>query len=193
MIDSVFGISRNRAIAGLALAICFTVLPAMSQTAFNPQTAATSDTELSQQEKKVIEYLLGVWGKDHSVTSVDQAMEAVGLRPSDETRFRICRTNRQRFNWFPEGLARFRPRLGIRRFGEDLLHDAIERVKPLTDGPDSDRTAEFEALILARVVGGPVGKARSVRIARFRELCPVSAHDLAEFFVVRAALPITRE
>src|SRR5215475_15831569 len=105
----------------------------------------------------------------------------------------LCRTNRQRFNWFPEGSARFRPRLGIRRFGEDFLHDAIERVKPLTDGPDSDRTAEFEALILARVVGGPVGKARSVRIARFRELCPVSAHDLAEFFVVRAALPITRE
>ena len=89
MIDSVFGISRNRAIAGLALAICFTVLPAMSQTAFNPQTAASSDTELSQQEKKVIEYLLGVWGKDNSVTSVDQAMEVVGLRPSDETRFRI--------------------------------------------------------------------------------------------------------
>jgi hypothetical protein len=54
----------------------------------------------------------------------------------------------------------FRPRLGIRRFDEDLHHDAIERVKPLIDGPDSDRTAEFEALILARVVGGPIGNAR---------------------------------
>jgi hypothetical protein len=50
---------------------------------------AVSDTELSPTEKKVIEYLQGVWGKDHSVTSVDQAMAIVGLRPSDETRFRI--------------------------------------------------------------------------------------------------------
>jgi len=89
MIDSVFGVSRNRAIASLTLAICFTLMPATSQTAFNPQTAATSETELSPQEKKVIEHLLGVWGKDNSVTSVDQAMEAVGLRPSDETRFRL--------------------------------------------------------------------------------------------------------
>jgi hypothetical protein len=95
MIDSIFGIRRNRTVAGLALAICFTLMPATSQTAFNPQTAATSDTELSPQEKKVIEHLLGVWGKDHSVTSVDQAMEAVGLRPSDETRFRIGRHIKQ--------------------------------------------------------------------------------------------------
>jgi hypothetical protein len=89
MIDSVFRVGRSRTIAGLALAVYCAVLPSMSQTAFNPQTAATSDTELSQQEKKVIEHLLGVWGKDHSVTSVDQAMETVGLHPSDETRFRI--------------------------------------------------------------------------------------------------------
>ena len=60
MIDSVFDVGRSRTIAGLALAICLAVLPATSQTAFNPQTTATSDTELSQQEKKVIEYLLGV-------------------------------------------------------------------------------------------------------------------------------------
>ena len=91
MIDSVFHVGRSRTIAGLALAICFILMlmPATSQTAFNNQTAATGDTELSPQEKKVIEHLLGVWGKDHSVTSVDQAMEAVGMRPSDETRFRI--------------------------------------------------------------------------------------------------------
>jgi hypothetical protein len=89
MIDSVFGISRNRAIAGLTLAICCAVLPAMSQTAFNPQIAPRSDTELSPQEKKVIEHLQSVWGKDNSVTSVDQAMTIVGLRPSDETRLRI--------------------------------------------------------------------------------------------------------
>jgi hypothetical protein len=95
MIDSVFHGGGCRTIAGLALAICFTLLPATSQTAFNPQTATTNDAELSPQEKKVIEYLLGVWGKDHSVTSVDQAMEAMGLRPSDEARFRIGRHIKQ--------------------------------------------------------------------------------------------------
>jgi len=40
---------------------------------------------MSTQEKKVIEYLQSVWGKDNSVTSVDQAMTILGLRPSDET------------------------------------------------------------------------------------------------------------
>src|SRR5882672_766872 len=89
MIDSVFHAGRSRTIAGLALAICFTFLPATSQTAFDTQTAAKSDTELSTQEKKVIEYLKSVWGKDNSVTSVDQAMTILGLRPSDETRLRI--------------------------------------------------------------------------------------------------------
>jgi len=89
MIDSVFHVGKSRTIGGLALAICFTFMPAASQTAFNPQTAATSDTELSPQEKKVIEYLQSVWGKDNSVTSIDQAMTIVGLRPSDETRLRI--------------------------------------------------------------------------------------------------------
>jgi hypothetical protein len=44
---------------------------------------------LSPQEKKVIEYLQGVWGKDHSVATVDQAMAIVGVRASDETRFRL--------------------------------------------------------------------------------------------------------
>jgi len=45
MIDSVFHAGRSRTIAGLALAICFTFLPATSQTAFDTQTAAKSDTE----------------------------------------------------------------------------------------------------------------------------------------------------
>ncbi len=77
------------------LAICCAVLPAMPQAAIKAQTerqsaqSTASGAELSPQEKKVIEYLQGVWGKDHSVTSVDQAMEVVGLRPSDETRYRI--------------------------------------------------------------------------------------------------------
>ena len=79
----------------LLLAICCAVPPAMPQVTARAQTgrpstqSTASSPELSPQEKKVIEYLQGVWGKDHSVTSVDQAMEFVGLRPSDETRLRI--------------------------------------------------------------------------------------------------------
>jgi hypothetical protein len=77
------------------LAICCAVLPAMPSNPVEAQTerqstpSNASGAELSQQEKKVIEYLQGVWGKDHSVMSVDQAMETVGLRQSDETRIRI--------------------------------------------------------------------------------------------------------
>ncbi len=77
------------------MALCFAVLPAMPQTSVKAQTerqstqVAASGSELNPQEKKVIEYLQGVWGKDNSVTSVDQAMEVVGMRPSDETRLRI--------------------------------------------------------------------------------------------------------
>jgi hypothetical protein len=79
----------------LLLAICCAALPAIPQVTAKAQTgrpstqSAASSPELTPQEKKVIEYLQGVWGKDHSVTSVDQAMEVVGLRPSDETRLRI--------------------------------------------------------------------------------------------------------
>ncbi len=79
----------------LLLAICCAVPPAMPQVTSKAQTgrpstqSAASGPELSPQEKKVVEYLQGVWGKDNSVTSVDQAMEVVGLRPSDETRLRI--------------------------------------------------------------------------------------------------------
>jgi hypothetical protein len=51
--------------------------------------SAASDSQLSPQEKKVIEYLQGVWGKDNSIMSVDQAIELVGLRSSDEMRLRI--------------------------------------------------------------------------------------------------------
>jgi hypothetical protein len=76
------------------LATCCAVLPAMPPNIVEAQTeqqstqSNASGAELSQQEKKVIEYLQGVWGKDHSVTSLDQAMEVVGLGPSDEMRFR---------------------------------------------------------------------------------------------------------
>lgn len=77
------------------MAICCAVLWVMPQISIEAQTERQSTqsnasvSELSPQEKKVIEYLQGVWGKDHSITSVDQAMEVVGLVPSDETRFRI--------------------------------------------------------------------------------------------------------
>ena len=51
--------------------------------------AADKKSTLTPEEQKVIDYLVGDWGKDYSVTSVDVAMEAVGVKASDETRFRI--------------------------------------------------------------------------------------------------------
>lgn len=98
MIDSVFYTIKRRAVViawRWMLAICCavlltTLLPvAKAQTERQSTQATASDVELSPQEKKVIEYLQGVWGKDNSVTSVDQAMAVVRLRSSDETRFRI--------------------------------------------------------------------------------------------------------
>jgi hypothetical protein len=88
---------RRAVVSGwqLLLATCCVVLLAMPQAPVKAQAERQStqstagNSELSPQEKKVIEYLQGVWGKEHSVTSVDQAMKAVGLRSSDETRFRI--------------------------------------------------------------------------------------------------------
>jgi hypothetical protein len=55
------------------------------------KTAESKDlSSLSAQEQKVIAYLQNDWGKDFSVTSVDLAMKAVGLRPSDDkARFRL--------------------------------------------------------------------------------------------------------
>ena len=51
--------------------------------------AADRKGQLKPEEQKVIDYLRGEWGKDHSITSIDVAMDAVGLKQSDETRFRI--------------------------------------------------------------------------------------------------------
>ena len=45
--------------------------------------------QLNSQEQKVIKYLVADWGEDYSVTSVDIAMAALKMEPSDETRFRI--------------------------------------------------------------------------------------------------------
>lgn len=57
------------------------------------QASATQSSKktmrLSSDEQKVIKYLLADWGKDYSVTSVDIAMAALKIKPSDEKRFRI--------------------------------------------------------------------------------------------------------
>lgn len=45
--------------------------------------------DLSPEERKVIEYLQNEWRKDDSVTSVEIAMEAAGVPPSDDLRFKI--------------------------------------------------------------------------------------------------------
>jgi AraC-like DNA-binding protein len=98
MIGSVFHTIKCRTVViswRWMLAICGTILLATplpfleAHTERQSTQATSSNSELNLQEKKVIEYLQSVWGKDHSVTSVDQAMEAVGLRSQDETRFRI--------------------------------------------------------------------------------------------------------
>jgi len=44
---------------------------------------------LNAEEQKVINYLVADWGEDYSVTSVDIAMAALKMKPTDESRFRI--------------------------------------------------------------------------------------------------------
>jgi len=55
----------------------------------NGASAANDQAQLATQEQKVIDYLVKDWGEDYSVTSVDIAMNALKVAPSDETRFRI--------------------------------------------------------------------------------------------------------
>jgi hypothetical protein len=55
----------------------------------NSTKAAHDQGQLNSQERKVIDYLLNDWGQDFSVTSVDVAMAALKVEPSDETRFHI--------------------------------------------------------------------------------------------------------
>jgi len=52
-------------------------------------SAASEQAQLNPQEQKVIDYLVKDWGQDFSITSVDIAMNAIKVAPSDETRFRI--------------------------------------------------------------------------------------------------------
>jgi predicted DNA-binding transcriptional regulator len=46
-------------------------------------------TGLRPEEKRVVQYLLKDWGIDYSITSVDVAIDALGLRQSDDLRFRV--------------------------------------------------------------------------------------------------------
>ena len=55
----------------------------------NGVSAANDQAQLNADEQKVIDYLVKDWGEDYSVTSVDIAMNAVKVAPSDQTRFRI--------------------------------------------------------------------------------------------------------
>src|SRR6266567_6883621 len=55
----------------------------------NRASAANDQAQITAHEQKVIDYLVKDWGEDYSVTSVDIAMNAVKVAPSDETRFRI--------------------------------------------------------------------------------------------------------
>src|SRR5712664_3155908 len=55
----------------------------------NSPSAANDQAQLTAQEQRVIDYLVKDWGEDSSVTSVDIAMNALKVAPSDETRFRI--------------------------------------------------------------------------------------------------------
>jgi hypothetical protein len=51
--------------------------------------AAAGEHKLKPDEQKVVDYLVKDWGQDYSVTSVDVAMRALRLPPSDETRYHI--------------------------------------------------------------------------------------------------------
>jgi hypothetical protein len=55
----------------------------------NSAAKEATQTQLSTQEQKVINYLVNDWGEDYSVTTVDIAMKAVKVDQSDEIRFRI--------------------------------------------------------------------------------------------------------
>src|SRR5438445_8827269 len=66
------------------------LLPVIALLLFvNGASAANDQSQLNPQEQKVIDYLVKDWGEDYSVTSVDIAMNAVKVAPSEETRFHI--------------------------------------------------------------------------------------------------------
>ena len=51
--------------------------------------AADRKGQLKPEEKKVIDYLVKDWDEEYSVTSVEIAMDALKVKQTDETRFRI--------------------------------------------------------------------------------------------------------
>src|SRR6266404_5821064 len=66
------------------------LLPVIALLLFvNGAGAANDQAQLTAQERRVIDYLVKDWSEDSSVTSVDIAMNAVKIAPSDETRFHI--------------------------------------------------------------------------------------------------------
>lgn len=71
----------------LFTATTFLVLVCAGQ-AVSKQTQK-KQAQLNAEGQKVINYLVADWGEDYSVTSVDIAMAALKMKPSDEKRFRI--------------------------------------------------------------------------------------------------------
>src|SRR2546428_10708251 len=69
----------------IEMTVCLTLLFIASA------AAHAQEAKLTPQEKKIVDYLVGDWGNEYSVTTVDIAMAAVGVKQSDEVRFRIGR------------------------------------------------------------------------------------------------------
>lgn len=67
----------------ISLVICSILVFAANSMAAQPKG------KLTTSDKKVIDFLVNDWGKDYSVTSLDIAMDAVGVKQSEETHFRI--------------------------------------------------------------------------------------------------------
>lgn len=59
------------------------VLTVIALLLFVNSTSAATDQALNAQEEKVIDYLVKDWGEDYSVTTVDIAMKAVKVDPTD--------------------------------------------------------------------------------------------------------------
>ncbi|HYJ89056.1 MAG TPA: hypothetical protein VEW46_23520 [Pyrinomonadaceae bacterium] len=68
-----------------AATLLFLVCAGQAATKQGPQKQG----RLNAEEQKVINYLVADWGEDYSVTSVDIAMAALKMKPSEESRFRI--------------------------------------------------------------------------------------------------------
>src|SRR5262249_13671374 len=44
---------------------------------------------IAKDETRIVRYLVNDWGNDYSITSTDIAMDVLGLKQSDEMRFRV--------------------------------------------------------------------------------------------------------